>query len=73
MPLEHGMGGHQAEAWDRLPRAPPTPALGRGRGPGVARRCLLTSDNAEAKEVGFSDAGQVAHLLEELAPCDLHL
>ena len=34
---------------------------------------LLTSDHAEAKELGFSDAGQVAHLLEELAPGGLHL
>lgn len=73
MPLEHGTGGHQAEAWDRLPLEPPTPALGRGQGPRVTRRCLLTSDHAEAKEVGFSDAGQVTHLLEELAPRGMHL
>lgn len=41
-----------------------------GWGPG---QCLLTSDHAEAKEVGFSDAGLVTHLLEELATCGLHL
>lgn len=34
---------------------------------------MLTSDHAEAKEVGFPDAGQVAHLLEELTPGGLHL
>lgn len=73
MRLEHGTAGHQAEAGDRLPRVPPTPALRTGRGPGVAGRCLLTSDHAEAEEVGFPDAGQVAHLLKELTPRGLHL
>lgn len=39
MPLEHGTAGHQAEAWDRLPRAPATPA-GKGSG-SQGRRAVL--------------------------------
>lgn len=36
-------------------------------------QCGLTSDHAEAKEVGFLDAGHVTHLLEELTAGCLHL
>lgn len=55
------------------PKHPPSlPWEGPG-GPRVVGRRLLTSYHTEAKEVGFSDAGQVAHLLEELVPGSLHL
>ena len=77
VPLEHmGTRRHQAEAWGLLqtqPQAPALPALGGARGPRVVGQRLLTSYHTEAKEVGFSDAGQVAHLLEELVPGGLHL
>ena len=40
---------------------------------GMGVQSLLTSDHTEAKEVGVSDAGLVAHLLEQLPPGGLHL
>lgn len=42
----------------------------RALSPGLA---LLTPDHAEAKEVGFPEAGRAAHLLQELASRGLHL
>lgn len=42
----------------------------RAVSPGLA---LLTPDHAEAKEVGFPEAGRAAHLLQELASRGLHL
>lgn len=77
MPWGHaGTRRHQAEAWGLLqtqPQAPALPPWEGPRGPRGVGRHLLTSYHTEAKEVGFSDAGQVAHLLEELVPGGLHL
>lgn len=42
MPLEHGTGGHQAEAWDRLPEhPPPLPWEGAGVPGSPGDACLL--------------------------------